>query len=60
VRSQENYDQLETFRQLGTLVDKFGYTRDHQAVERAAGFLFSFQTEQGDFQGIYGNQYATT
>lgn len=60
VRSQQNYDQLETFRQIGTLVEKFGFTREHPAVERAADFLFSFQTDQGDFRGIYGNQYATT
>ncbi len=60
VRSQENYDQLETFRQAGTLVEKFGFTREHPAIERAADFLFSFQTAEGDFRGIYGNQYATT
>ena len=60
VRSQENYDQLETFRQAGTLVEKFGFTCEHPAIERAADFLFSFQTAEGDFRGIYGNQYATT
>jgi hypothetical protein len=60
LRSQENYDQLETFRQAGTLVEKFGFTRKHPAMERAADFLFSFQTAEGDFRGIYANQYATT
>ena len=60
VRSRENYDQLETFRQVGTLVEKFGFTREHPAIARAAEFLFSFQTQEGDFRGIYGNQYATT
>jgi len=60
VRSRENYNQLETFRQLGVLVEKFGFTRKHPAIERAAAFLFSFQTDEGDFRGIYGNQYATT
>ncbi len=60
VRSQQNYDQLETFRQAGTLVEKFGFTREHPAMKRAADFLFSFQTAEGDFRGIYGNQYATT
>ena len=60
VRSQENYDQLETFRQTSALVEKFGFTREHPAMERAADFLFSFQTAEGDFRGIYGNQYATT
>jgi hypothetical protein len=60
IRSQENYDQLETFRQLGILVEKFGFTRQHSSVERAAAYLFSFQTDEADLRGIYGNQYATT
>lgn len=60
VRSRENYDQLETFRQAGVLVEKLGFTREHPAMRRAAELLFSFQTEEGDFRGIYGNQYATT
>jgi hypothetical protein len=60
VRSRENYDQLETFRQVGILVEKFGFSREHPALARAAEFLFSFQTEEGDFRGIYGTQYATT
>jgi Squalene-hopene cyclase C-terminal domain len=60
IRSQENYDQLETFRQLGILVEKFGFTRQHPSVERAVTYLLSFQTDEGDLRGIYGNQYATT
>ena len=60
IRSQENYDQLETFRQLGILVEKFGFTRQHSSIERAASYLLSFQTDEGDLRGIYGNQYATT
>ena len=60
IRSQENYDQLETFRQLGILVEKFGFTRQHSSIERAATYLLSFQTDEGDLRGIYGNQYATT
>jgi len=60
IRSRQNYDQLETFRKVGILVEEFGMTREHPAIERAAEFLFSFQTDEGDFRGIYGNQYATT
>jgi hypothetical protein len=60
IRSQENYDQLETFRELGILVEKFGFTRQHASIERAAGYLLSFQTDSGDLRGIYGNQYAPT
>lgn len=60
IRSRENYDQLETFRQLGVLVEKHGLTEEHPAVARAAQRLFSRQSNEGDFRGIYGNQYATT
>jgi hypothetical protein len=60
IRSQESYDQLETFRQVGILVEKLGFTRRHPAVRRAAEFLFAFQASEGDFRGIYGTQYATT
>jgi len=57
IRSQENYNQLETYRMLGILVEKYGFTREHQALQKAAEFLFKFQTEEGDFRGIFGNQY---
>lgn len=60
IRSRENYDQLETFRQVGVLVEELAFTRKHPAMARAAEHLFSFQTAEGDFRGIYGNQYATT
>ena len=60
LRSPENYDQIETFRQLAILVEQYGLTREHPAIERAAEFLLSFQTSEGDIRGIYGNQYAPT
>ncbi|HEX2916576.1 MAG TPA: hypothetical protein VH186_37800 [Chloroflexia bacterium] len=57
LRSQTNYDQIETFRMLGELVEKYGFNSRHPAMQRAAEFLFSCQTVQGDFRGIYGSQY---
>ena len=57
IRSRAAYDQLETYRQLGVLVCKFGLDRQHPAVAAAAGFLSSCQTEAGDYRGIYGHQY---
>ena len=57
IRSAASYDQLETYRQLGTLVHKFGLDHRHPAVGAAAQFLASFQTEAGDYRGIYGCQY---
>lgn len=57
IRSRQDYNQYETFRRLGFLVEMYGFSRKHPAIERAAEFLFSFQTAGGDFRGIYGNQY---
>ncbi len=54
---QPDYDQLETYRNLGILVEKYGFTRSNSVIEKAAKFLFTFQTPTGDFRGIYGNQY---
>ncbi len=60
IRSAKNYNQLETFRQLGELVDKFGFNKKHLTTRKAAEFLFTCQTKEGDFRGIYSKQYATT
>ena len=60
LRSREDNDQIETFRQLAILVEQYGFTREHPAIARAAEFLLSFQTNEGDLRGIDGNQYATT
>jgi hypothetical protein len=57
LRSVEDYAQIETFRCVGLLVEKHAMDRRHPAIERAADFLFSRQTAEGDFRGIYGNQY---
>lgn len=53
----EDYPLLETFRQVGVLVEMYGFTRDHPAMQRAAEFFFSRQTDEGDIRGIIGNQY---
>ena len=59
IRSQDDYNQIETYRVLGELVDKHGLNRKHPAIAQAAEYLFSHQTEEGDFaRGILGNQYA--
>lgn len=58
VRSAENYNQIETFRALGCLIEKYGLDCRHPAIARAANYLFLHQTEDGDFRGIYGTQYA--
>ncbi len=58
IRTQENYNQLETYRQLGILVEEFGFNKKHAAIQKTAEYLFSFQSSEGDFRGIYGNQYS--
>jgi hypothetical protein len=57
VRSKQNYDQLETYKVLRQLVEKYGFNRKHSAMRKAADFLFSCQSDEGDFRGIYQNQY---
>ena len=57
LRSTEDYNQLETFRVFGELVEKYGLNKRHPAAKKAAAYLFSRQTSEGDFRGIYGTQY---
>ena len=56
-RPVEDYAQIETYRSLGILVEKHDATRRLPAVRQAAEFLFTRQTDAGDFRGIYGRQY---
>ena len=58
IRSQQNYNQIETYRIIGELVEKYDFNKNHEAIRKAADFLFSFQTQEGEFRGIYGNQYS--
>lgn len=53
------YGLIETWRWLRILVEQYGLSRQHLAAERAAEFIFSCQSEEGDFRGILANQYAT-
>lgn len=58
LRARSGYDQLETYRWLGELVEKYGMTHRHGSLARAAEFLLGFQTDEGDIRGIYGTQYS--
>lgn len=58
IQTQENYNQLETYRQLGFLVELYNFNNKHNSIKKAAEYLFSFQTKEGDFRGIYGTQYS--
>jgi squalene cyclase len=52
-----NHDLLETFRNLRLLVELYACDRRHPAVEKAAEYVFSCQTPEGDIRGILANQY---
>jgi len=54
-----NYGLLETWRWFRFLVEQYGFTCQHPSADRAAEFIFSCQTDEGDFRGILANQYAT-
>jgi len=41
------------------LVEKYGFTQENLQAQKAAEFLFSCQTKEGDIRGFLANQYAT-
>jgi hypothetical protein len=54
-----NYGLIETWRHFRFLVEQYGFIREHPQALKAAEFLFSCQTDEGDIRGILANQYAT-
>ena len=58
LRSAVNYHQYQTYKTMAELVEFYGFDKDHEAIRHAAEFLFSFQTEEGEFRGMYGSQYS--
>ena len=54
----ENYQLLETYRNLGYLVELYLMDQTQPAVNKAAEYILSHQTEEGDIRGIFGSQYA--
>jgi hypothetical protein len=54
-----HYYLVETFRYFRALVERYYFTKEHPAAARAAEFIFSCQTADGDIRGMIGNQYAT-
>jgi len=52
-----NYSLLETFKNLRVLVEMYGFNNTHPALQAAAEYISSCQTDEGDIRGILGNQY---
>jgi len=59
VKPEHHYSLVETFQRFRLLVKRYGLTVEHEAMRKAADYLFSCQTADGDFRGFIGYQYAT-
>jgi hypothetical protein len=55
----KNYSLIETWKQFRFLVEGYEFNTQDSCTRRAAEFLFSCQTEDGDIRGFLANQYAT-
>lgn len=53
-----HYELVETFKNFRQFVEEYAFTKHSPAIVKTAEFLFTFQTEEGDFRGFIGNQYA--
>lgn len=53
-----DYNLYETIIVLASLIEIYRFNKSHPAVERAAEYLFSNQSSQGDIRRIYANQYS--
>lgn len=58
LRSPTNYNQYQTYKTMAELAEFYGLNKKHEAIRKAAKYLFSFQTKNGEFRGMYGNQYS--
>jgi hypothetical protein len=58
LRSPTNYNQYQTYKTIAELVEFYGLNKKHESFRKAADYLFSFQTIEGEFRGMYGNQYS--
>jgi hypothetical protein len=56
---KNHHELVETWKNLRILVERYEFTKEHEAARKAAEYLFSFQTEDGDIRGMLANQYAT-
>jgi hypothetical protein len=54
-----HYSLAETWKVYRILVEQYQVTKKHEGAGKAAEFLFSCQTSQGDIRGMLANQYAT-
>lgn len=53
-----NYALIETWKRFRFLVEQYELDRKYECVEKAADYVFSCQTGEGDFRGFLADQYA--
>ena len=58
INSPTNYQMVETYRNLATLIEIYGFNKNHPAIKKAVEFIFTTQTDEGDFRGVYGSQHS--
>jgi hypothetical protein len=58
IGSPTDYNLVETYRNLRDLIEIYGFNRTHPSIEKAAEFIFTRQSNEGDFRGVYGSQYS--
>ncbi len=54
-----HYNLVATFKNFRTLVNKYEINKKLPSCAKAAEYIFSCQTSEGDIRGMIGNQYAT-
>jgi hypothetical protein len=54
-----HYPLLETWKRFRILVNQYQFNKQQIPIKKAAEFLFSCQTDTGDFRGMIGDQYVT-
>ena len=54
-----HYSLTESWKICRTLVEQYQINKSYEGAKRAAEFLFSYQTAEGDIRGMLANQYAT-
>ncbi len=53
-----NYALIETWKKFRVLVGQYELGRTHECVARAAEFIWSCQSDEGDIRGFLADQYA--
>lgn len=56
--SAVNYALIETWKKFRVLVEQYELDRRYASVEKAAEYILSCQTDEGDIRGFLADQYA--